>query len=520
MKIQLVTLNSAEPRKLFRNTFLIIFACVLCSKITFSDLPNNQHKQETHQDRPTVGTRGIGLSRAYVSSADDATSPLWNPAGLASLETGNLIYDFSQGAFSVAYPIKHIGTFGINILDLNASDRFLVNNASNPIGTFEYGSNQALFSYARQIGLLQLGASTGYSRAPYVNSLWAPNYDIGAIMSLPHNVVVGMQFRDITGVSIHDDNNFVLQIYDPQFVVGSTYTPHPLIRWHSCLSVAPLSFGTSVEFVTGPFSANIGSFFSSDTSTPTQTWSLGLSFNKWGKQTYYAFLNENNDQYKHLIAIGFTFGGVQKTIDASKFQKVEPNSTGTTSEVTPKTSDTPNGTKSDIRENTLHITPPIPQPTIKKSIQIAKKHNVSMELMLAIIYVESKFNPVAVSPTGAGGLMQMVPGTARELGLKVPKYSNRLKPSRDGSVDERFDPQKNLEAGLIYFNQLLRRYQNNLTLALGAYNVGPGRVRVGGPLISRGKAYANSVINRRDLYRQDVNLLKTDSKRLEIILNQ
>ncbi len=516
MKTQLATLISTKRRKLLRNIVLIILACVLCGKITLSDTSNNQQNQETHQHRPAVGTRGIGLSRSYVSSADDATSPLWNPAGLASLESGNLIYDFSQGAFSVAYPIKHIGTFGINILDLNASDRFLVHNVSNPIGTFEYGSNQALFSYARKIGALQLGASTGYSRAPYMNSLWAPNYDVGAIMSLPHNVVVGMHFRDITGVSIHDDTNILLQTYDPQFVVGSTFTPHPLIKWHSCLNVVPLSFGTSVEFVTGPFSANIGSFFSSNPDTPAQTWSLGLCFNKWGKQTYYTFLNENNDQYKHLIAFGFTFGGIQETIGEVKPQRVGPKTTDTTTKVTPKTSDTPNGTKSDLRDNTLHITPP----TIKRSIQIAKKHNVSMELMLAIIYVESKFNPVAVSPTGAGGLMQMVPGTARGLGLKVPKYSNKLKPSLDGSVDERFDPQKNLEAGLIYFNQLLRKYQNNLTLALGAYNVGPGRVKVGGPLISRGKTYANSVINRRDLYRQNVNLLETDSKRLEIILNQ
>lgn len=519
MKTPHAILSSAKRIKLLRNIFLFILTIVLCGKITFSDIPNNQQKQETHQHRPAIGTRGIGLSRAYVSSADDASSPLWNPAGLASLEDGNLIYDFSQGAFSAAYPIKYIGTFGINILDLNASDRFLVKNPSNPIGTFEYGANQALLSYARKIGPLQFGASTGYSRAQYKNSLWAPNYDVGAIMSLPHNVIIGLQFRDIMGVSIHDENRNVLQTYDPQFVVGSTYTPHPFIRWHSCLNVAPLSFGTSVEFLTGPLSANIGSFFTSEPSTPPQTWSFGLSFNKWGKQTYYTFLNEDNNQYKHLIALGFTFGEARKTIDGSKSQKVEPKSTDTTSKVTPKISNTPNGTEADLRDNTLYITPPSQKQTDKTSILIAKKHKVSLELMLAIIYVESKFNPVAVSPTGAGGLMQMVPATARELGLKVPKYSNKLKPSLNGSVDERFNAQKNLEAGLIYFNQLLRKYQKNVTLALGAYNVGPGRVRVGGPLSSRGKTYVNSVITRRDLYRKDAQLLASDLKRLEIILN-
>ena len=140
--------------------------------------------------------------------------------------------------------------------------------------------------------------------------------------------------------------------------------------------------------------------------------------------------------------------------------------------------------------------------------------------MLAIIYVESKFNPVAVSKTGAGGLMQLVPGTAREIGLKVPNYENKLKPNLNGSVDERFDAKKNLEGGLIYFKRLLNKYENNLTLALGAYNVGPGRVRVGGPLISRGKIYAQKVLDRRDLYRKELKLFETDLRRLEIILNQ
>ncbi len=498
----------------------ILLTCVLCSQITSSDPSNTQQKPETDQHRPVMGTRGIGLSRAFVSSVDDATSPLWNPAGLASLENGNLIYDFSQGAFSAAYPIKHIGTFGMSILDLNASDRFLVHNGSNPIGTFEYGFNQTLLSYARDFGSFQLGASTGYSRAPYVNSLWARNYDVGAIVSLPYNVVIGMQFRDITGVSIQSDDGIILQSYDPQFIVGTTLTPHPLIRWHSCLNVTPLSFGTSVEFITGPLSANVGSFFSAAPGTLTRTWSLGLSLNKWGKQTYYTFLNEANNQYKHFIAFGITFGEAQKVIEPAERHEVKTKSNDTTSTVTPRPSDSANDSESVITDNTKHTTPPTPKQTQKKSLQIAKRHKVSLELMLAIIYVESKFNPVAVSRSGAGGLMQMIPATARGLGLKVPKYANKLKPNLDSQVDERFNAEKNLEAGLIYFNQLLRKYENNLTLALGAYNVGPGNVNVGGPLISRGKTYVRSVIARRNLYRQDVNLLETDLKRLEIVLNQ
>ncbi len=471
--------------------------------------------------RPAVGTRGLGLSHAFISNADDATSPLWNPAGLAALDHKNLIYDFSQGALSVAYPIELIGTFGINLLDLNPSDRFFVHHTSNPIGTFEYGYNQALLSYARKFGSLQLGASTGYSRAPYKNSLWAPNYDIGALMTFSPNVVIGMQFRDISGVSILDQNGIVLQTFDPQFAIGTTLSPHPLIRWHSCYNVTATSFGTSVEFVTGPLSANVGSHFSFDSGTSAQSWSLGLAFNKWGKQTYYTFLNEDNLNYKHLLAFGLTFGTAKQTSDNPNKDNSKPTISSDRLQTpdkpkdtdfisTPKAADRPTPTKID----------PVPKSTEKKSIQIAKRHNISVELMLAIIYVESKFNPVAVSKSGAGGLMQMVPATARELGLKVPMYKNKLKPSLDGNVDERFDAEKNLNAGLIYYNRLLKKYLNNITLALGAYNVGPGKVRVRGPLISRGKAYANTVITRRNLYRKDSKLLETDLNRLEIILNK
>ena len=295
-----------------------------------------------------------------------------------------------------------------------------------------------------------------------------------------------MQFRDINGVSIQDQNGVVLQTFDPQFAVGATLTPHPVIRWHSSFNITTPSFGTSVEIATGPFSANVGSHFSFDSNTSAQSWSLGLSLNKWGKQTYYTFLNEENIRYKHLLAIGLTFGEAKQTSDNISDEIIEHE----------------------------------PQKIEKKSIQIAKKHDISVELMLAMIYVESKFNPVAVSKTGAGGLMQMIPGTARELGLKVPRYANKLKPNFDGNVDERFDVEKNLNAGLLYFNRLREKYLNNLTLALGAYNIGPGRVKIRGPLSSRGQKYVKTVIDRRDLYRSNAALLETDLKRLEVILSK
>ncbi len=452
--------------------------------------------------RPEVGTRGLGLSGAFISSADDATSPLWNPAGLATLQRGNLIYDLSQGALSFAYPIKPIGTFGINFLDLNGGDRFLIEHASNPIGRFELGSNQALFSYARKLGPFQLGASTGYSRAPYHGSRWAQNYDIGMVTELNPYLRLGMRLRDISGVTILHENGRILQTFDQQLALGAVLIPHPIIRWHNRVNIIAPGFGTSLEIGNETIAARVGSAFSFNTDTPVQSWSAGFSINQSGKQLHYTYLNHGDLEYKHLVSIGMSFGGQQPVS-----QKQQPY----VETLTP--------IQSRVANPTLQTRPSEQKPTEYKTVQIAETYNIDVELLLAIVHTESNFNPVAVSKNGAVGLMQMMPDTAQELGLKVPKYSNSRQPIRNANTDERFNPRKNLHAGLTYFNKLFERYRGDLTLTLGAYNVGPGRVRVHGPLISRGKKYVKRVLTRSELYRNNAEQREIDIKRLEAVLN-
>ncbi len=496
MKIQRITLLYHKQGLLLVAFVFLLLAYFLGQENTLSE-PLNL--------RPEVGTRGLGLSGAFISSTDDATSPLWNPAGLATLQRGNLIYDLSQGAVSIAYPIKYIGTFGVNFLDLNRSDRFLVEHTANPVGSFKLGNNQALFSYARRFGIFQLGASTGYSRAPYYGSLWAQNYDVGVLTELNPYLAVGMRLRDIAGVTIRHRDGQVLQTFDQQLALGAVLTPHPIIRWHNRLDIIHPCFGTSVEIGNRTISARVGSMFTFGTGTPSQSWSIGFSLNQLGKQFHYTYLNHDDFKHRHLASIGMSFGGTQ-LISRSAASMV------------PQVSHTRKPASQSAKKPKAESRKPMANNQYTAA-QIAREHDIDVALMLAIIHTESNFNPLAVSKNGASGLMQIMPDAARDLGLKVPQYKNRRKPKLDSKIDERFDPNKNLHAGLTYFKMLYEKHLNNLTLALGAYNVGPAKVRIRGPLISRGKRYAKKVINRSQYYRDKSAQMEIDLQRLERILN-
>ena len=103
---------------------------------------------------------------------------------------------------------------------------------------------------------------------------------------------------------------------------------------------------------------------------------------------------------------------------------------------------------------------PVPPEQIGPLIdEVSKREGLTPDLLRAVIEKESDFRPCAVSAKGAKGLMQLMPSTAGQFGVTDP-----------------FDPRQNVGAGARFLRQLLDRYSGDLSLALGAYNAGPGRV--------------------------------------------
>lgn len=112
--------------------------------------------------------------------------------------------------------------------------------------------------------------------------------------------------------------------------------------------------------------------------------------------------------------------------------------------------------------------------------RLARRFDLSPALLEAVVWQESRWRHNAVSPAGARGLAQLMPGTARELGVDPD------------------DPTANLEGGARYLRAQLDRFDGDLELALAAYNAGPERVRRSGgiPNIRETQAYVAAIMGR------------------------
>ena len=130
---------------------------------------------------------------------------------------------------------------------------------------------------------------------------------------------------------------------------------------------------------------------------------------------------------------------------------------------------------------------PLPAPTqsqnsVQQHIQVAAaRYGISSHLVDAVAWQESRYNPRARSSAGAIGVMQLMPGTARQLGVSNPH-----------------DVRQNVAGGAAYLREQLERFGNNVPLALAAYNAGPGAVmKYGGiPPYRETQDYVRKIMRR------------------------
>ena len=122
----------------------------------------------------------------------------------------------------------------------------------------------------------------------------------------------------------------------------------------------------------------------------------------------------------------------------------------------------------------------IPPQYLAKVQELAARFDLSPALLEALVWQESRWRADAISPVGARGLAQLMPGTARELGVNPD------------------DPFANLEGGARYLREQLDRFDGDLERALAAYNAGPGRViRANGiPRIRETQHYVAAIMGR------------------------
>ena len=140
-----------------------------------------------------------------------------------------------------------------------------------------------------------------------------------------------------------------------------------------------------------------------------------------------------------------------------------------------------------------------PQPDIRQVVNDASgRYRLDPDLVSSVIKAESDFNARAVSRKGAQGLMQLMPGTASQLG-----------------VSDAFDPQANVEGGTKYLRELMEKYNFDIVTALAAYNAGPQRVEQfrGVPPYYETRAYVARVV--RDFNKKKAAQEKAASKPAE-----
>ena len=197
------------------------------------------------------------------------------------------------------------------------------------------------------------------------------------------------------------------------------------------------------------------------------------------------FKNDGVKRHSGIESFSTVLKSSEKKADAS--DKVQENSDNTDTESSSKNSATQS--TDTASGNKILYTNATTVDSMKKTKydaifkKAAKKYGVSESLLKAVAKAESDFNPNDVSSAGAVGVMQLMPSTAKELGVKNP-----------------YDAEQNIMGGAKLIAAHLKKFNGNVRYALAAYNAGSGAVKRYGGVPSYCKTYVNRVLSYKKAY--------------------
>ena len=177
-----------------------------------------------------VSARTLGLGGAFVGAADDASSVLWNPAGLSTLvpneirmDAARLFEDTTISAFGFAVPGNKLPSFGLSVLTLRSGAFERTDEMNNPLGTFNESETAYIFTMSLALTpRVALGVNSKLVRQSIEDfSGGGFGFDVGAIMSVTPNLKVGASALNLGGPNITLQNT--KEAYATQFRGGFSY---------------------------------------------------------------------------------------------------------------------------------------------------------------------------------------------------------------------------------------------------------------------------------------------------------
>jgi len=260
-----------------------------------------------------VGARTLGLGGAFVGAADDASSVIWNPAGLSTLvpnefhmDAARLFEDTMIGSFGFAVPGNKLPSFGLTVLTLRSGEFEKTDEMNNPLGTFNESNTAYIFTMSRAINpRFALGVNTKLVRQSIEDfSGGGFGLDLGAIMSVTPSLKVGASVLNLGGPNITLEDT--KETYATQFRGGFSYQA---LRGRGLIAIeADQSQGSGLS-LHGGSEYWVQPMFALRAGMNDQRMSGGFSYRPQGHYQFDYGVSDHPLGIIHRIGVSYRFGG-------------------------------------------------------------------------------------------------------------------------------------------------------------------------------------------------------------------